>query len=320
MTANGVTPATDGQPKLSPAIKWQVHAVSARPDPADAAIITHQRHSTRHETESIRMARTPRSPPARYAELFTPEYLARRRRLLEQAQSWDSHDELSPQGPTGHARAIEVSTRLTSLFRAQVREHCMDITPQEVIDVLVSAKVKNWVLMGLHGYAGYLPEPRATQDVDVMVPKRERKKAVNAVHAAWPTLEVAEYPEVVRFKDPNDLDSDGRAKPVIDIMLPLAAFQQTILKEFVFIDPKTRHRLPRVEAALVGKYAPMVSLTRTQERKGYDASDFRRIVKANHEAIDRNKLHGLADEVYPGGGDEILTFLDLAMTDEPFPL
>ncbi len=51
----------------------------------------------------------------------------------------------------------------------------MDIAPQDVIDVLVAAGVKNWVLMGLHGYVGYLPSPRATQDVDVLVPHEEHK-------------------------------------------------------------------------------------------------------------------------------------------------
>ena len=124
------------------------------------------------------MARTPPAPSAKFAHMFTPEYLALRRRLLEQAPgaNWDSHDEYSPQCPSGHARGIEVSTRLTSLFRSQVRKHCMDITPQQVIDVIVAAGVTNWVLMGLHGYVGYLPEPPATQDVDVMVPKRQRKK------------------------------------------------------------------------------------------------------------------------------------------------
>lgn len=51
----------------------------------------------------------------------------------------------------------------------------MDITPQQVIDVFNAAGVKSWVLMGLHGYVGYMPQPRATQDVDVMVRHSERK-------------------------------------------------------------------------------------------------------------------------------------------------
>jgi len=196
----------------------------------------------------------------------------------------------------------------------------MDITPQQVIDVIVAAGINDWVLMGLHGYVGYLPEPRATQDVDVMVSKRLRRKAVTAIRSAWPTLEVVELPEVVRFLDPHDIGTDGHPKPVIDIMTPLAAFQRTILKDFVTVDPQTGHRLPQVEAALVARYAPIVSVGHAREKKEFDAADFRSIVNANIDTIDRDRLHTLADEFFPGAGDEILSFLDLALNDDPFPL
>ena len=64
----------------------------------------------------------------------------------------------------------------------------------------------------------------------------------------------------------------------------------------------------------------MVSLTRIRGKKELDASDFRSIVNANYAAIDQGILHGLADEVFAGGGDEILQFLQLAINDEAFPL
>ena len=268
------------------------------------------------------MSRTPpTAPPDEFAHLFTAEYLARRRQLVAAHNpSWEGVDDTSPKSPTGHARALEVSTRLTTQFRTQYRTHAMDITPQDVIDVIVAADVKDWVLMGLHGYAGYMPEPRATQDVDIMVPKRQHKRARNAIQQAWPTLKVRELSEVIRFMDPGDLDADGEPKPVIDLMLPLATFQQMILKEFVIIEPVTKHRIPRLEASLVAKYAPMVSLGRNQRKKNLDASDFRSLVCANYDTIDRDSLHRLADEVFPGAGDEILGFVELAMNDKPFPL
>ena len=102
----------------------------------------------------------------------------------------------------------------------------MNVSPQEVIDVLVAAGVKNWVLMGLHGYVGYLPEPRATQDVDVMVPSGQRKLAAKAIRQAWPGLIVRELSQVVPFMDPNDLYPNGQPKPVIDLMLPGASFRR----------------------------------------------------------------------------------------------
>lgn len=106
----------------------------------------------------------------------SPEALERRRRALEQMTGPKGMDDLDPKGPSGHAYAIATSTRLTSDFRRTYRKAAVDVTPQEVIDVLNEAGAKQWVLMGLHGYIGYMPDPRATQDVYVMVRHSERKR------------------------------------------------------------------------------------------------------------------------------------------------
>ena len=194
------------------------------------------------------------------------------------------------------------------------------ITPQQVIDVLVAAGVKKWVLMGLHGYVGYLAEPRATQDVDVLVGIRERGRAMKAILAAWPRLQVHERPEVLRFIDPNELDFTGAPKVVIDIMLPKDEVYKTILNECVLIQEPTQHHIPTLEAALVAKYAAMIALSREYKKKLQDSLDFRLIAVPNREAINVSELHRLAEFVYLGGGDEIVHFLELAMTDQPFPV
>jgi len=118
-----------------------------------------------------------RGAAASNVDFFSPEYLEKRRRAMGQAPAPADMHQFDPKLPAGHAYAIRTSTRLTSYFRRHYREGAMDITPQDVIDVLNLSGVKNWVLMGLHGYMGYMPEPRATQDVDVMVPYSERKRA-----------------------------------------------------------------------------------------------------------------------------------------------
>lgn len=125
-------------------------------------------------------------------------------------------DDDNPKRPSGHAYAIRKSSWLTSTFRRTHRKKAMDITPQDVIDVLNSVGVKNWILMGLHGYVGYMPEPRATQDVDVLVPYSERQRAQQAIARKWPNLAVQEGSHVVRFKDTADPDSEGDPKPVFD--------------------------------------------------------------------------------------------------------
>jgi hypothetical protein len=233
-------------------------------------------------------------------------------------RGFEGHDALDPMKPSGHAYGIEVSTRLTSDYRQTHRKEAMDVKPKDVIDCLVGAGVKNWVLMGLHGYVGYLPMPRATQDVDVMVPYSQKTRAVKAITQKWPTLEMTELSQVVRFKDRGDLDQAGDPKPVIDIMLPFGPYQEQILKHHVVVDSATGNRLPTIEAAVVSKYAAVISPYRSFDKKEQDAVDLRRLIKANHQSIDHGSLVELAALVWENGGEEIERFIELALTDQPF--
>ena len=264
--------------------------------------------------------KTAAAKAASNAEFFTPEYLERRRRIMARRSGFEGMDDLNPKAPAGHADGIRTSTWLTQSVKHTHRKHAMNISPQDVIDVLVAAGVKNWVLMGLHGYVGYLPEPRATQDVDVMVPFGQRKRAAKAIREAWPGLVEVELSQAVRFMDPNDLHPNGQPKPVIDLMLPWGEFQAAILKDYVVTDEETQHRIPRLEAALASKYAALVSRYRDRDRKEYDAGDFRRMVRANYDRIDRDDLRRLADRIWHGAGEEIDRFVEIAMGDEPFPV
>jgi hypothetical protein len=261
--------------------------------------------------------------PLSNAEFFSPAYLEKRRRAIESAEKaagFEGADEFDPRLPSGHAYAIRTSTRLTSYTKRHQRKAAMDITPQEVIDVLNAAGVKSWVLMGLHGYVGYMPSPRATQDVDVMVTYNERNRAKKAVAARWPELIVRELSQVTRFLDPLDLDNEGKPKPSVDLMHPWSPFQELILKEFVVVDKETQHRIPTIEAALVSKYASMISPYRERDKKEQDAVDFRRVARANRQLIRTNDLHRLAELVWEGGAKDIDRFIEIALSDEPFPI
>jgi hypothetical protein len=81
------------------------------------------------------MSRTePSGRPDKFAHLFTEEYLARRRRLVAAHNpSREGLDDLFSALPIGHARALGISTRLTSQFRNQHRTHATGITPQDVL-------------------------------------------------------------------------------------------------------------------------------------------------------------------------------------------
>lgn len=256
--------------------------------------------------------------------MYTEEYLAKRREAVarEEGERWKGVDDTDPKAPAGHARGMRISVGLTSDYRQTYHKDAMDIKPQDVIDVLTAAGVKEWVLMGLHGYVGYLPQPRATQDVDVLISHRDRKRAVKALQEAFPTLVVEELEPVVRFKDPADCFADGRPKPVVDLMLPWSTLNEAILKnkENVLLDAETGHFIPTMEAALASKYAAIISDFRDREKKEYDAADFRRIARANYDRVDREYLRRLGNLVWEGGGAELERFLDIAPKDEPFPV
>jgi hypothetical protein len=103
-------------------------------------------------------------------------------------------------------------------------------------------------------------------------------------------------------------------------MHPWSPFQELILKEFVVIDGPTKHRLPTLEAALVSKYAALISPFRDREKREYDAGDFRRLVRANKEQIRVDDLRRLAALVWERGADDIARFIQIALSDEPFPI
>ena len=253
--------------------------------------------------------------------LHTPEFLAAREAAMKIATAgFAGLDALEPTSPSGHAYGLHKSAMLTSDYRQRLRRGIVDVTPQQVIECMVNADIKNWILMGLHGYVGYLPMPRATQDVDVMVPYSQRERAAKAVAARWPMLTRFDLPQVVRFVDSTDVDEEGRAKPVVDVMNPWSPFQEAILKDHVLVEASTGSRYPTLEAALASKYAALVSPNRSREKKEQDGVDFRRMVRANHTKIDRRVLCLLCDQIWERGGAEIINFIELTLADQPLPV
>jgi hypothetical protein len=183
------------------------------------------------------------------------------------------------------------------MYRPEV---CM-APPTDVIAVLNAAGVR-FILMGNYGISGWRGEERATQDVDVLVGQRDHRKAVRAIHAAYPELEIADSTVVTRFLDPRT------QTPLIDLMKPTqplfkVAFRQTVLVE-------GSYRIPNLEFALACKFAAMVSPYRQEKKKLLDAADFMEIVDHNPTAIRLDRLRQLGERVYPGGGDEIIRLVE----------
>ncbi len=231
-----------------------------------------------------------------------------------------SHDFGSPTRPVGHASGIATSTAIVRSYRKDHRRQSQHVEPQQVIDALKTAGIQRWVLMGLYGYVGYLAQPRATQDVDVLVGEDELEPAIAAIQSRWPLLQIERREVVVRFRDPGEIAITGEMKQVIDLMLPSNACYLAILAGYHRIDQTTGHNIPIMEAACASKFAALVSPHREWDKKQQDGVDLRSIMSPNKDTIDRALLSQLGDLVYPGGGVEILEFLDLAIQKKPFPI
>jgi hypothetical protein len=210
-----------------------------------------------------------------------------------------------------HRRALRISSDLTQTYRRMYKPMAAYVKPEKLIHILNKAKVK-FVLMGAHGISGWRYEPRATQDVDVLIRKSHHAKAMKAVKKAFPNLTVQDLPAVTRFLDPLD------GKPVIDLMKPEEDLYQEVFKNPVKVG-KT-HYVPNLEIAIACKYAAMISPHRNAEKKLSDAADFTSMAAHNYDDISQDILVSLGEMAKNGGGPEILKWVEDAKAGRIIPL
>jgi hypothetical protein len=149
-----------------------------------------------------------------------------------------------------HENSLQTSTALTRMAMAHL------ITPFEVITALNRGKI-SFVLVGLHGLGGWMGEPRATQDVDVIVAAKHHKKAVRILLDEFPSIEAVEHPVVTRlhYKDTK--------KIAIDVMKPSQQLFRDVFRHTHKVrSGRQEYRIPCLEMAIAMKFAPMVSLHR----------------------------------------------------------
>jgi hypothetical protein len=192
-----------------------------------------------------------------------------------------------------HQWSLRTSSALSSLYVPDL------IEPLQVIGVLNAAGVR-FMLVGAHCIGGWTQKPRATEDVDVLVAARGHKKAVQALLAAFPQLQAEDHPVVTRLRE----RATGTVR--IDVMKPNQTLYRDALKHTHPVQSGGQtYAIPSLEMALAMKFSAMISLTRADDKKLFDAGDFIRIVKANPD-IDLKKLHALGQLVYNGGGAEVV--------------
>jgi hypothetical protein len=212
----------------------------------------------------------------------------------EVLRRWPEHaqDKATMQLHEIHQRSLRTSTALTALYKERY------VSPLEVIAVLNAAKV-SFVLVGAHGIAGWMREPRATQDVDVVVAERHLKKATRALREAFPHLVPLDLEAVIRLCDRET------GEPAIDLLKTRSIYRESFKYTVAVAAKGQPYRIPSLEMALAMKFAAMVSPNRQDEDKHQDAHDFIRIVKENPE-IDAEKLTHLGEHVYGGGGADLV--------------
>jgi hypothetical protein len=196
-----------------------------------------------------------------------------------------------------HLVRLQISSDLTCLFRRMKQRNEAMITPQGVIAVLYQVGVR-CVLMGTHGIVVWRSEARATQDVGVLVRKKDIAKAVRALGAAYPQLTVSDTPVVTRFIDPATKEA------VINVMKPTPDVFRVVFRHTIAVGET--HEIPELEMALASKFAAMVSPNRRPDKKYVDIGDFINVVMHNRNELDLPKLRRIGNKVYPNGGDEIL--------------
>src|ERR1043165_3032311 len=204
-----------------------------------------------------------------------------------------------------HRTALSISSRVTRNIRQLQGRTKVNIQPREVIKVLTKAKIK-FTLVGAHGIAGWLEQPRASQDVDVIVHARH-KAAVQAIRCGFPELSVVDLPVVTRFIDP------ATKLAQIDLMKPQSDLHAEVRNYSVPVG-KT-HRVPSLDMALALKFAAMDSPNREVNKKRQDHVDFVSIVKAHGDEIDDDCLFSLGEIVKNGGGREILKLVEEARAE-----
>jgi len=200
-----------------------------------------------------------------------------------------------------HLQALRIGSEVTSWFRREREPQVLKVTPERVLAALHGAGV-NCVLMGTHGINVYRDEARATQDVDLLVTKKDVRKAVRTLEQTFPYLEVKENASVARFLDPVT------QKVVIDVMKPSSLAFRMVFRHAIPIGDS--YRIPVLEMALASKFLAMMAPTRRPDKKLIDAGDFMNMVMHNRSALDVKKLKRLGDKVYPNGGSEILKMIE----------
>jgi hypothetical protein len=223
-----------------------------------------------------------------------------------------------------HDAAVQESFYLQKQYRDLWSDRVVasPVDLNQIVRTLTQKRIP-FVLTGAHGIGGWTGRPRSTHDVDILVKGgRNHARAVKALRALYPGLEVREFFGVTGFFIPGETES------VIDVTYPHRADIEETLANPVWVENPAqglRYRIPSLEAALANKYGAMLTLSRHSRKRRQDILDFEWMVEhsldVGQQPIDLQKLAALGEKVWPGGGgDEILRLVEQAKAGKAISL
>ena len=224
----------------------------------------------------------------------------------------------------GHDEGVQEVFFLQRQFRIQWSNR-VPASPVDLNLILRTLSEKRivFVLTGAHGISGWTGKPRNTQDVDILVKAgRNHARAVKAIAALYPQLEVRTFSGVTAFFVPGEKTS------VVDVTYPHRADIEETLANPTWTENKEqglRYRIPSLEEALANKYGAMRTPTRDLDKRMQDAVDFTRMVQHSadegRQPLDLSRLETLGEKVWPsGGGKEVLRLVEQVRAGKAFHL
>jgi hypothetical protein len=189
------------------------------------------------------------------------------------------------------------------------------VSPHELALTFTESGI-DYVLIGGHILGYFSGTPRATVDVDVIVATAHASRAIKAIQKKFPDLDLADLVENVRFSSKRKVEPFDSER--IDVVRASNPLFQAVLKKYT-TEVRSKGlvvRLPTPEAAIALKFAAAISPYRAEESRPQDRVDLVAILRRQSE-LRQDVLAELGDLIYPGGGKELVLFVEAVKAGKP---
>jgi hypothetical protein len=197
-----------------------------------------------------------------------------------------------------HRDSLKTST-LLSQYSARMLDVDGFIKPLSIFRVLNEAKIR-FMLIGAHAFGGWMGEPRARSDVEILTAAKSHVGALRTLMASFPHLKAGEQESATR------LSSGERDVFGVTVWRPAKSlYREAYNHPWAVLCGVRSYVIPSLEMALAMTFERMKNLPRGDADVYQNAHDFILMVKTN-PAIDLKTLARLGKLACQGGGREIV--------------